>query len=179
MSDRQDFFDKLKGMFSSFFSGSSKADATESPKPESQKAEAVKASTPESQTFTLTALDVTATIINFARQRCGNDYKPQIEVESLFTIGPTKDRTGSRKMVEWFMSTRPGLVLMVMPQPGSCQVILAHGPNPPNKDAYLLGLSPADTQEVPNTVSALRELLEEYIRQGKIAWENGKWHCRE
>ncbi len=173
MSEQQGFFKKLRGLFSR------KATVTEAPEPGLPKAEAIKSSSPASGTMTLTALDVMATLINFARQQCGPDYQPQIEVESLYTIGPTNERTGSRKMLEWFMSTKPGLVLMVMPQPGSCQVILAHGPHTPQKEAYMLGLAPVDSQEVPDTVSALRELLDEYVMQGKIAWAHGKWHYRE
>ncbi len=168
MSDKQNLFDKLKGKLSNLFGES----------PTSQQPDA--APQPAASGPTLNALEVMAVIINFARGQCGDDYKPEIEVESIFVVGPTPEQSGSRQMIEWFMSNRPGLALLVMPQPGSCSVTLAHGPNPPTKGTgYLLGLSPLDSQTIPGTINALRAQLEDYVKQGIIAWRDGKWHLEK
>jgi len=127
--------------------------------------------------FSLTGLDVMATLINFARSQCGADYEPEIEVEKMFVIAPKNEESGSRDMIEWFLSQRPGLVLMVMPQPGFCNVTLLYGPNPPTKGSgYLLGLNPVDSQKVESSVNALRAALETYVKQGTLVWQNGQWH---
>ena len=170
MSDQQSFFDKIKGLFSK------KTETPEAKKP--PPSTSTSTSTSQSVTIRMTALEVIATLTNFGRQHCGDTYKPQVEIEKLFTIGPSTEQSGAREMIEWFMSTSPGLVFMVMPQPGSCQIILAHGPNPPNKGAYLLGLSSVDSQNIPDNVGALRNALDEYVKQEKIVWEDGKWHYR-
>jgi hypothetical protein len=191
MSNNPSFFDKLKSTFSNLFGGSPPSpEPAATPKPSqpaatpkpSQPAATPKPSQPDAApkpsqpAVTLTALEVIAVIRNFAREQCGGNYQPQVKVESLFTIGPTTEQSGSRQMVEWFMCNRPGLALMIMPEPGSCNVILGHSPNPPNPEGYLLGLSPVESQKVPGTVGALRTLLEDYVKEGKIAWRDGKWH---
>ena len=175
MSDKPTFFGKLQGDLSNLFDGSPASPASEAPQAPPQS----DSPSPMTTSVTLTALDVVATIINFARKHCGATFQPNVQVENLYSIGPTPEQTGSHQVVEWIMSNRPGMALLIMPQSGSCSVTLAHGPNPPTQGGYMLGLSPVDSQTVPDNVGALRAQLEDYIKQGTIAWRGGKWYLNK
>jgi hypothetical protein len=193
MADQPGFFDKLKQAFSNLFSKPQPKPKPEIGPPPGARPLAELATPPStpkpapgaapapspaaSSGFSLTGLDVMATLINFARSQCGADYEPEIEVEKMFVIAPKNEESGSRDMIEWFLSHRPGLALMVMPQPGFCNVTLLYGPNPPTKGSgYLLGLNPVDSQKVESSVNALRAALETYVKQGTLVWQNGQWH---
>ncbi|MDM8518628.1 tetratricopeptide repeat protein [Anaerolineales bacterium HSG6] len=117
--------------------------------------------------------DVIATLENFARSQCGPTYKPRIEVESLFTIGPNSH--GSEEMVQWFMSDQPGMVLMFTPKTPLSDFLIAHGPNRPQKGAYLLGLSPGLSQNIPTTVESLTSFLSFCVEKGFLVWSDNQW----
>ncbi len=117
--------------------------------------------------------DVITALTSFAQAQCGSDYRPHIEIESLFSIGP--EDSGPQEMVQWFMSDQPGLVFMLMLKWPMGNAFVVYGPQPPDKQAYLLGLNLGVSQTIPATVQALTDLLKYYIEQGVLTWSGNHW----